>query len=396
MINVKSRVHPEQDTHKVKGHLQECNILWTGFLRQLREDEMSFMEGSPYLFLRRTADFLTTTPYQEAQAVAASMAEDALKNIKISVVIPFYNRVELTLEAIHSVQAQTHQNFEILLVDDGSTDELAVLFECMRLDSRIKYIRQENAGSAKARNAGIEAAAGRYIAFLDSDDLFCPQKLEQQLKYMEENGFLLSHTSYHRMDFEHNSLGVVHSASAKNIFPGIIASCPVATPTVMGRTDVFINNLFLEQFKTGEDVCLWITLASKYHFAGYEQPLSEVRVGETSSSVDVRKQMIGFMNIASFLIHDQHLCKYERQIKSLLLDAMSLLGDTEPMATGDTEYFSPNTRKSTIVSLISKGLVSLKVLGIKETWRLVLRCGKGRAHLYVQSIRLLLPSFSKG
>jgi len=372
-ILVQSRVHPDQGTHKIEKHIEECNALWSGFLRRLREDEMSDMEGSPYRFLVRTAEFLSTTPYRDAQQMAMSMAQGALENTRISVVIPFYNRIGWTIEAIRSVQEQTHQQFEIVLVDDGSTDDLGALLDVIRLDSRIKYIRQENAGPAKARNNGVRHATGIYIAFLDADDLFCPKKLETQIRYMEENGFELSHTSYNRIDLEGNVIGSIPSGRIKgNVFPRIMASCPIAMPTVMGRASIFRKNSFPEYLEIGEDVCLWISLAGKYELGGLDLELSKVRVGPVTASLNARKQLIGLINIASYIVHDPYLAQYERQIKSLLKDASSLCSDINGPPSG---VIGTRLLRSSR-SIVSKVITTLRNEGFRATWQRVrLRLG---------------------
>lgn len=94
----------------------------------------------------------------------------------VSVIIPFYNRVKWLREAVHSVFVQTYQDFEVILVDDGSSESLDELAELK--DERIRYVRQQNKGPSAARNAGLDLAHGRYIAFLDADDIFWPMKLE--------------------------------------------------------------------------------------------------------------------------------------------------------------------------------------------------------------------------
>jgi glycosyltransferase involved in cell wall biosynthesis len=94
-----------------------------------------------------------------------------------SVIIPVYNRAAVLETALHSVLAQTFQDFEIVVVDDGSSDDPAGVIERIA-DNRIRLLRQENQGGAAARNIGIDAAAGRYVAFLDSDDVFLPHHLQ--------------------------------------------------------------------------------------------------------------------------------------------------------------------------------------------------------------------------
>ena len=105
---------------------------------------------------------------------------------KVSVVIPTYNRADFICDAIDSVLNQTHSNIEIIVVDDGSTDNTSAVLE--KYQDRIKIIRQENQGCSAARNSGIRFCSGNYVAFLDSDDKWLPQKTEEQLALLNQTG----------------------------------------------------------------------------------------------------------------------------------------------------------------------------------------------------------------
>ena len=104
-------------------------------------------------------------------------------NSLISVIIPVFNRKDIVLEAIQSVLQQMPKNYEVIVVDDGSTDNTANYIESLNLP--VHVIRKENGGVASARNAGIRIAKGEYIAFLDSDDLWLPGILKAQLEYLQ-------------------------------------------------------------------------------------------------------------------------------------------------------------------------------------------------------------------
>lgn len=106
-------------------------------------------------------------------------------SIKVSVIIPTYNRAEFISDAIESVLNQTFEDYEIIIVDDGSTDNTKQIVQSYT--SKVKYYYQEQSGVSSARNYGIKAATGEYIAFLDSDDQFLPQKLEKQVEVLENN-----------------------------------------------------------------------------------------------------------------------------------------------------------------------------------------------------------------
>lgn len=105
---------------------------------------------------------------------------------KVSVVIPTYNRGYIVREAIESVLAQTFGDFEVIVVDDGSADDTAEKIAAIR-DSRVRYIRQSNAGVSAARNRGVAEARGEIISFLDSDDLWKPEKLTHEVRFLEEH-----------------------------------------------------------------------------------------------------------------------------------------------------------------------------------------------------------------
>ncbi|MCC8371354.1 MAG: glycosyltransferase family 2 protein [Rickettsia endosymbiont of Pseudomimeciton antennatum] len=249
-------------------------------------------------------------------------------NIKISVIMPIYNRVNLAIESIKSVIDQTHKNLELILVDDASSDDLSALIAEIKKDPRIKYIRkEENLGAAAVRNVGIENATGEYIAFIDSDDLFYNNKLETQLKFMEDNNFVFSHTSYQEINFKGQHLKYVNSGTfSGQVFPQIISCCVIAPSTVMGRTYLLKNYFFPENLRIGEDVCLWISIASKYEIAGMDLILSKVRIDyATTHAYNPKKLSIGLLNIASFVMHDEYLSKFNIEISKLILSAVNIV-----------------------------------------------------------------------
>ena len=374
-ILIQSRVHPDQGTHQISNHIEECNDLWCGFLNRLTDAEMTEMEGSPYNFLIATAKFLAdNTPYNVAQKLALTMAEERKKQMRISVVIPFYNRVDWAVEAVQSVLAQTYPRIEIVLVDDGSTDDLGTLQALMSAEPRIRYFRQENAGPAKARNNGVQQATGDYIAFLDADDLFLPEKLNTQLEFMLARNLVISHTSYERIDAQGKVVGRMESGKlAGDILSDIMTSCPIAMPTVMARADILKAHPFPEHFQIGEDVALWLTLASKYEFGGINTLLSKVRVGQETAALNSRKQALGYINIAYFILHDPYLSQFEQQTKALLQTAAKVLSNS----TGPVRHIAARRKASgkvaRIVSLGKKVWYSLRYVGVRMTLQLIRR-----------------------
>ncbi len=322
-IFVKTRIHKEQQSNRIKErNLEECNTLWISLINNVSIEEMLEMDGSPYAFYKNTAEFLKRfTPYLKAQHYAESLANNSKG--KISVIIPFYNRIPTLLEAINSVLSQSYQNIEVLVIDDGSTDDLTPL---KRLeDSRLHYVYQEHKGASAARNLGISLSTGEYIAFLDSDDLFLPGKLEKQINYMETHKVNFSHTSYQRMDINGRPREIINSGLfSGNVFPRILASCGIATPTVMMKREVLNNRRFKESIELAEDVCLWIDIAYSYPIGGIDEPLTRVRIGRSTSALNVDKQRLAYLNIAEHIIKNPLYSSNDHEIHLLLKDFLNL------------------------------------------------------------------------
>lgn len=337
---VRTRVHEEQGSKKVASHVEECNKLWIEMMNNVSIDEMIEMEGSEYLFFIRTEKFLeANTPYKDACQYAkqrkqeiAMKIENSLEDIKVSVIIPFFNRIPYLLEAIESVLNQTHKNLEIILVDDGSTDDIEGVRKVSAKDARIKYANQENKGVSVARNLGIGIATGEYIAFLDSDDLFLPNKIATQLREMLYNGYKFSHTSYNRINNKGHILDVINVGTfAGKVFPRIMSSCGIATPTVMLKSEIAKEHLFNIEIGIGEDVCLWIDLSYKYTLGGIVEAYTSVRVGESTAALNIDKQRIGFLNILNHIFNNKEYLRYNNEIQLLLIDFSNLFkeGDSK-------------------------------------------------------------------
>ena len=126
----------------------------------------------------------------------------------VSIITPTYNCAKFIAQTIESVQAQTYKNWEMIIVDDQSKDNTKeIVEEYMKNDARIKYhLLEVNSGAAVARTTSMKLANGEYMAFLDSDDIWMPEKLERQIRWMEENNRAFSCTSYEQIDEEGNSL----------------------------------------------------------------------------------------------------------------------------------------------------------------------------------------------
>lgn len=127
----------------------------------------------------------------------------------VSIIMPSWNTAKFIAKSIQCVIDQTYQNWELLIVDDCSTDNTNEIVEPFLSDKRVKFFHNEkNSGAALTRNKAMREAKGEWIAFLDSDDLWTPDKLDKQVKFMEEHGYVLSYTEYEKIDEEDKPLGI--------------------------------------------------------------------------------------------------------------------------------------------------------------------------------------------
>ncbi|MEY4463406.1 MAG: hypothetical protein RLZZ81_377 [Pseudomonadota bacterium] len=198
------------------------------------------------------------------------MAEE-IKIPTVSVIIATYNRDKFIGEAVQSILDQTYKDFEVIIVDDGSSDSTGEIIKNLK-DPRIHYYYQENKGRSNARNKALTLAKGKYITFLDSDDLYLPNKLEIQVNYMEKNSDVyMIYTSAYCIDEIGNSLKHKYEAKTSGkIYKDIAFFVPVTItlPTVMVRREVFEKaGNFDEVMYRFEDTDMWRRI-SKYYQIG--------------------------------------------------------------------------------------------------------------------------------
>jgi len=180
----------------------------------------------------------------------------------VSVIIPTYNRRAMVKEAIDSVLSQTFTGFELIVVDDGSTDGTARELE--EYEQRLRLIRQERRGVAAARNSGARVAAGQYLAFLDSDDLWLPKKLEIQTTFMARSGARICQTEeiWIRRGRRVNPK-LKHRKPSGDVFRRSLELCLISPSAVMMTRELFEKaGGFDENFPVCEDYELWIRLAA--------------------------------------------------------------------------------------------------------------------------------------
>lgn len=208
----------------------------------------------------------------------------------VSIIVPVYNVEKFILEAIESVAAQTYRRWELLLVEDGSSDGTAAAIEeyaGLKDEKRIRLIRQpSNMGAARARNRGLREAEGRYVAYLDADDLWAPRKLERQLAFMAEKGAAFTFTGYEFADEKARGTGkIVHVPETLN-YRQALSNTTIFTTTVMFDTEKISKELLEMPVMKSEDTALWWKVLRNGHTAyGLDENLAMYRrAGKTLSS----------------------------------------------------------------------------------------------------------------
>lgn len=207
----------------------------------------------------------------------------------VSVVIPAYNAARFVGEAIDSVLQQSFPNFEVIVVDDGSTDDTPSVLASY--GNRVRVLRQENQGLSAARNAGIALARGKYVAFLDADDVWLGRKLELQVEALADNPqAALIHTGAVKWDV--GSGAESPFANDANLYQGLcfnalIDHCSICVSSVMVRRNALKEKgAFNPDIRrpTTQDYDLWLRLAIESEFAYVDAPLVKYRVHESNAS----------------------------------------------------------------------------------------------------------------
>ena len=206
--------------------------------------------------------------------------------MKVSIITPVYNSGRFIKNTIDSVLNQTYENWEMILVDDCSTDNSEeIIKEYMNLDSRIKYIKlTENSGAAVARNTAIEASTGRFIAFLDSDDIWFRNKLQKQLDFMINNNVGFSFTAYETIKEDGSNTGNIVNAPKSVDYNNLLKNTIIGCLTVVLDKEI-IGDIKMPLLRTRQDFATWLSILKRGHKAyGLNEVLAQYRLVEGSIS----------------------------------------------------------------------------------------------------------------
>ncbi len=230
----------------------------------------------------------------------------------VSVIIPTYNQANFIDKAIESVLQQTYQDFEIIVINDGSTDNTEEIIRGFE-DKRVKYIKKykKNRGISIARNIGIKVARGKYIALLDSDDEWLPEKLDKQIKILQDGspelGVVYSNLCY--IDKKGKNMNKLRNPKKEGyIYKDLLGGNYVGTPsTLLIRKECFNRvGLFDDLLNSQEDWDMWIRIAKYYRFALIKIPLVKYRLHSNQLSKNLGVKIITANRI---------LVKYANELK---------------------------------------------------------------------------------
>lgn len=231
----------------------------------------------------------------------------------VSIIMPYFNAASYINETIDAIIAQTEIDWELIIVNDCSTDPSTgeVLSSVQQKDKRITVINAEqNGGAGVSRNLGIERAEGQYIAFCDADDWWYPTKLDEQIKFMQENGYPFTCTYYEDANENLEPYYVMKQPVRQN-YKTLLRGCNIGTPGVMYDCQK-IGKWFFPAMRRAEDWGLWLKILKKVDFIyTLQKPLWKYRHipgSETSnkrvmfeSVANMYKEVVGFSTVKAYL-----------------------------------------------------------------------------------------------
>lgn len=268
------------------------------FVKQegITEEDMATAEDLGDYLLRNKKVDKENYDQRQKQAKMILNGEDGISREAdlASIIMPSYNTAPYIKETIQSVLDQTYTNWELIIVDDCSTDNTEEVLATIN-DSRIRYFKNEkNFGAAVSRNKALREAKGQWIAFLDSDDLWMPEKLEKQINFMKKNGYSFSYTNYEEIDVDGNKTGIKITGPKRITKTGMFNYCWPGCLTVMFDADK-IGLIQIEDIKKNNDYAMWLKVCQKADCYLLDEYLAQYRKGRAGSvSTHSIKTMIGW------------------------------------------------------------------------------------------------------
>ena len=207
----------------------------------------------------------------------------------VSIITPMYNSEKFIDSTIQSVQSQTYQNWEMIIVDDASTDRsIEIVKKIMSNEPRLQLKQLvDNLGPAHTRNNGIKLAKGRFLAFLDSDDLWHKDKLEKQIKFMQKNEYAFTFTGYEKIDEKGKKIGNILPFKDQVTYHDLLKSNHIGCLTAMIDLKILGYKMYMPDIKKRQDQGLWLEILKEIDkaYCLYEI-LGQYRIREGSISVN--------------------------------------------------------------------------------------------------------------
>jgi hypothetical protein len=206
----------------------------------------------------------------------------------VTISMPAFNSERYIAEAIESVLAQTYQNFELIIVDDGSTDRTREIVERYSDPRIIKIFSDQNRGLITTRNLIASLAKGKYLALLDADDRAFPERLQLQVDFLEGHSADICGADHWTLNQANGEMKRSKQRHSDSDIRALLSICsPLCNPAIMGRLEIFKQFPYKTSYMHAEDYCLWTEIAlAGYHFANIEKKLIVYRLHSTQTSVN--------------------------------------------------------------------------------------------------------------
>lgn len=237
----------------------------------------------------------------------------------VSIIMPSYNTGKYISETIKSVLAQTYSNWELLIVDDCSTDNTEEVISKYLPSEKIKYFQnKKNSGAAISRNYALRKAKGKWIAFLDSDDVWMPEKLEYQIRFMEENDYHFSYTCYEEMNEDSKNTGVYVYGPKRITHKKMYNYCWMGCLTVMYDAN-YVGLIQIADIKKNNDYAMWLKISKLTDCYLLDKKLARYRKRKGSiSSQSYKKLIVWHYRLYRFCDYKSPVCSLWYTFKNII------------------------------------------------------------------------------
>lgn len=221
-------------------------------------------------------------------------------SLLVSIIMPVHNGQKFITKSIESVLEQSYENWELIIVNDGSTDlteEIVIKFQ--NLTNKVKYFYKVNEGQVKATNFGILKSNGDYVAFLDSDDLWESDKLNKQVNFISKNKNIdFLYAKYNSIDEYGNLLSTNNSHGSLNHHEDLLKRCFIGRLTVMVKKSILVElDLFDEFLHSTDDWDMWIRISKKFQLSFLDEVVASYRIHPQSMSKNSYNQLLNVSKV---------------------------------------------------------------------------------------------------